>query len=70
MRKSIFTEIQIIKAIKANENGQRVVEHCRELDICPAMFYVWLKKYSGMEASLLKRLKEPEEVNRKLKQIY
>ena len=50
MRKSKFTESQIIKAIKANENGQRVEVLCRELGIRPATFYGWRKKYSGMEA--------------------
>jgi len=70
MRKSKFTESQIIKAIEANENGQRVEDLCRELGIRPATFYGWRKKYSGMEASQLKRLKELEEENRKLKQMY
>jgi len=70
MRKSKFTESQIIKAIKANENGQGVEDLCRELGIRPAKFYGWRKKYSGMEASQLKRLKELEEENRKLKQMY
>ena len=70
MRKSKFTESRIIKAIKANENGQRVEDLCRELGIRPATFYGWRKKYSGMEASQLKRLKELEEENRKLKQMY
>ena len=51
MRKSKFTESQIINAIKANENGQRVEVLCRELGIRPATFYGWRKKYSGMEAS-------------------
>ena len=49
MRKSKFTESRIIKAIKANENGQRVEDLCRELGIRPATFYGWRKKYSGME---------------------
>ena len=70
MRKSKFTESQIIKAIKASENGQRVEDLCRELGIRAATFYGWRKKYSGMEASQLKRLKELEEENRKLKQMY
>jgi len=61
LRKSKFTESQIIKAIKTNENGQRVEDLCRELGIRPASFYGWGKKYSGMEASQLKRLKELEE---------
>ena len=63
MRKSIFKESLIVKAIKANENGQRVEDLCRELGIRPATFYGWRKKYSGMEASQLKRLKELEEEN-------
>ena len=48
MRKSKFTESQIIKAIKANENGQRVEDLCRELGIRAATFYAWRKKYSGV----------------------
>lgn len=70
MRKSKFTESQIIKAIKANGNGQRVGDLCRELDIRPATFYGWRLKYSGMEASQLKRLQELEDEYRKLKQMY
>jgi len=70
MRKSKFTESQIIKAIKANENGQLVEDLCRELGIRPATFYGWSKKYSEMEVSQLKRLKELEDENRKLKQMY
>ena len=58
MRKSKFTESRIIKAIKANENDQRVEDLCRELGIRPATFYGWRKKYSGMEASQLKRLQQ------------
>ena len=70
MRKSKFTESQIIKAIKAIENGLRVEDLCRALGIRPATFYGWRKTYSGMEASQLKRLKELEEENRKLMQMY
>lgn len=70
MSKSKFTESQIIKAIKANENGQRVEDPGSELGIRAASFYGWRKKYSGMEGSQLKRLKELEEENRKLKQMY
>lgn len=70
MRKSKFTESQIIKAIKENENGRSSEEISRELGISKATFYGWRKKYSGMEASHLKRLKELEEENRKLKQMY
>ena len=54
----------------AIKQGQRVEDLCRELGIRAATFYGWRKKYSGMEASQLKRLKELEEENRKLKQMY
>ena len=70
MKKSRYTESQIIKAIKENEQGRKVDEICRELGIPPATFYTWRKKYSGMEVSHLKKLKELEEENRKLKQMY
>lgn len=70
MKKSKFTESQIIKAIKQNEEGRKVEDVCRELGITSATFYVWRKKYSGMEVSHLKKLKELEEENRKLKQMY
>jgi len=70
MRKSKFTESQIIKAVKENEQGRRVDEICRELGLNKATFYSWRKKYSGMELNHLKRLKELEAENRKLKQMY
>ena len=60
MKKSKFTESQIIKAIKENESGRRVEDISRELGINPGTFYNWRKKYSGMEISHLKRLKELE----------
>ncbi|MCR9067105.1 MAG: transposase [Cytophagales bacterium] len=70
MKRTKFTESQIIKAIKENENGRSAEEISRELGINKATFYNWRKKYSGMESSQLKRLKELEEENRKLKQMY
>ena len=70
IKKSKFTEIQIIKAIKENEAGRKVEEISRELGINPGTFYNWRKKYSGMEASHLKRLKELEAENSKLKRMY
>ncbi len=70
MRKSKFTESQIIKAVKENEQGRRVDEICRELGLNKATFYSWRKKYSGMELNHSKRLKELEAENRKLKQMY
>lgn len=70
MKKSKFTESQIIKALKENEAGRSVEEISRELGISKGTFYTWRRKYGGMEASHLKRLKELEEENQKLKQMY
>lgn len=70
MKKSRFTESQIIKSIKENESGRSVDELCRELGIAKGTFYNWRKKYAGMDSQQLKRLKELEEENRRLKQMY
>ena len=70
MKKSKFTETQIIKAIKENEAGRKVEDISRELGINPGTFYNWRKRYSGMEVSQLKRLKELESENSKLKRMY
>ena len=70
MKQSKFTESQIIKALKENESGRSVEEISRELGINKGTFYNWLKKYGGMEVSHLKRLKELEDENRKLKRMF
>jgi len=70
MKKSKFTESQIIKAIKENEQGRSADEICRELGIHKGTFYNWRKKYAGMDASQLKELKELKDENRQLKQMY
>ena len=70
MRKSKFREHQIIDALKRAEAGVPVKDICRELGISSATFYQWRSKYGGMEASDLKRLRELEEENRRLKQMY
>jgi len=70
MKKSNFTESQIIKALKENEAGRSVEEISRELKIHKGTFYAWRKKYGGMEVSHLKRLKELEDENRKLKRMF
>lgn len=59
MKKSRFTESQIIKAVKDYETGRDVNELCRELGIHRGTFYFWKKKYGGMEVQELKRLREP-----------
>ncbi len=58
MRKSKHSEHAIIKSIKQSESGIPVKDICRELGISTALFYQWRSKYSGMEASDLKRLKD------------
>lgn len=70
MKRSKFTESQIIAILKQNESGIAVAELCREHGISSATFYKWRSKYSGMDASLIKRMKELEEENRRLKKMY
>jgi putative transposase len=70
MRNSKFSESQIIKALKENQQGRTVGDISRELGIDKSTFYYWRKKYGGMEQQELKRLKELETENNKLKQMY
>ena len=70
MKTSNFSESQIIKALKENEQGRSVSEISRELGIDKSTFYYWRKKYGGMEKQERKRLKDLEEENRKLTQMY
>ena len=69
MRKSKFTDEQIAFALKQVELGISVEEVCRKMGISDATFYVWRKKYGGIGPSELRRLRQLEEENRKLKQI-
>ena len=70
MKKSRFTEAQIVKILKEVEGGRHVKEVCREYGISDATYYNWKSKYGGMEASDVKRLKDLEDENRRLKQMY
>lgn len=70
MRKTRFTESQILKVLKEVEAGRQVKDVCREYGISDATYYNWKSKYGGMEASDIKRLKELEEENAKLKRMY
>jgi len=67
MRKKGFKEEQITRVLKEYEGGREIKDLCRELGITSTTFYNWRKKYSGMDSSQLKRLKELESENRKLK---
>ena len=70
MKKSRFTESQIVAALKEFEAGKPAADICRALGINKQTFYNWKNKYSGMETQDLRRLKELEEENRRLKQMY
>ena len=70
MKKSRYSESQIIGILKEVESGRTVKEVCREYGITDATYYNWKSKYGGMEASDVKRLKDLEEENRRLKQMF
>jgi len=70
MKKTRFTETQIVKAIQEHENGRDAKEICRELQITTAAFYKWRQRYGGMNVSELRRVKDLEEENNKLKRMY
>ena len=70
MRKSKFTDSQIMDTLKQADSGKPVPEICRELGISSATFYKWRSKYGGMDASLMARLKELEAENARLKKMY
>lgn len=69
MKKTKFTEAQIVFAIKQSETGVAVAEVCRKMGISEATFYNWKKKYGGLGVSELRKLKQLEEENRHLKQL-
>ena len=70
MRKSKFSENQIITILKVVEAGRTVRDVCREHEISEATYYQWKSKYGGMEAADIRRLRELEEENRRLKAMY
>lgn len=70
MKKSKFSDSQIMAALKQGEAGLPVPQICRELGISSATFYKWRAKYGGMDASLMARMKELEEENRGLRKLY
>lgn len=70
MKKSRYTASQILAILKQNEEGAKVPDLCREHGMSDATSYKWRAKYGGMDASLMKRMKELEEENRRLKKMY
>ncbi len=70
MKKSKFTDSQIMEALKRAESGLAVPELCRELGISSATFYKWRAKYGGMDTSMIARMKELELENARLKKMY
>jgi putative transposase len=70
MKKSKFTEAQIVHALKEYEAGKSVPDICRELGVNKQTFYNWKKKYSGMDSSQLAELKALKEENARLKKMY
>lgn len=69
MKKSKFTEEQILFALRQAETGISVAEVCRKMGISDATYYTWKKKYGGLGLTELRRLKQLEEENRQLKKL-
>jgi putative transposase len=70
MKKNRFTPQQIASILKEFENGKTVSEINREHGVSASAFYKWRERYAGMSGTELKRIKELEEENRRLKQMY
>ena len=70
MRSKRFTETQIIRILKEVVGGRTARDVCREYEISEATYYNWKSKYGGMEASDIRKLKELEDENRRLKRMY
>lgn len=69
MKKSNFTEEQILTILQSQGKGKKVEDICRENNISPATFYQWKEKYGGMDARELKRMRELEAENARLKKL-
>lgn len=70
MKRSRFTEVQMVAILKEVDSGMKVADICRKHGISEPTYYSWKSKYGGLEASELKRIKELEAENAKLKRMY
>jgi putative transposase len=70
MKRSKFSDSQIVDAVKRVEAGINVPDICRELGISTATFYKWRAKYGGMDVTMMSRMKKLEEENHRLKKMY
>jgi putative transposase len=70
MKKSQYSDSQILAILKQAESGTPVPVLCREHGMSSASFYKWRAKFGGMDASMMKRMKELEDENRRLKKMY
>lgn len=70
MKKSKFTDSQIMEALKRVESGLAVSELCRDIGVSSATFYKWRAKYGGMDTSMMARMKELDLENARLKKMY
>ena len=70
MKKSRFSEAQILGILRQQDQGQTVAQICREQGSSEPTFYSWKSKFGGMSVSELQRLEHPEDENRRLKQLY
>jgi putative transposase len=69
MKKPRFTEQQIAQALRQAEQGTSAAEVCRKLGVSEATFYAWKKRYAGMGVAELRRVRQLEDENRRLKQV-
>jgi putative transposase len=70
MRKSRFTDSQIMSVLKRAEGGELVPDLCCEMGVSTATFYKWRAKFGGIDVSMMARMKELEDENRRLKKMY
>jgi putative transposase len=70
MKKSRFTEVQIMSVLRQAEGGMAIADLCREHGISTATFYQWRSKFGGMDASMIAEMKTIQDENRRLKKMF